>query len=115
MDLENIPDATLKEELSRRRFFQTAVYFAHSILCTADHNTACNFYTEQQMVEEWELPDHLKWIERTNELLESYQCTPANLVMALPKVNDVIDKIGRLTDLEQRILQDLLPVLIRLP
>lgn len=70
----------------------------------------CYFYMEQNLAEEWELPDHKYWLEQSNDLMNDLRAsTPEEALRSIYKVLDLMEKISHLTDTEYKFLIDLMP------
>lgn len=45
----------------------------HKILCKKDHICSCKFYHEIEggLIDNWDLPDHKKWLEMADRIIAS--------------------------------------------
>lgn len=70
----------------------------------------CYYYLEKSITEEWELPDHLKWRKKAEEILSRLNCSqPEDGLKKLYRILDIVRRMEGLTGYEIELIISLLP------
>lgn len=73
LTVSNMNEGDIKEHMKsiRTRDKEDAVILMHTIFCTQEHDgNSCQFYSESNYSECWDMPSHKVWLDYTNKVIE---------------------------------------------
>ncbi len=66
----------------------------HLLLCKRSHVEDCKWYMEDQQVESWQMPEHVKWTSRAEGLILLSKQSETELVTLLQQLVGIISKLS---------------------
>lgn len=94
--------------MERNETTRSLLSLIHTLYCKKDHLTLCNFYTEIELADCWELPDVTCWTALTTLICNKMHVNEKGLLDALVKVHRVLGDLYRLTPEEQLLFKSIL-------